>query len=102
MFLAERNLISSGWGQVEGGGGGRRRCRDYRMLCANGSNLLQKTSALPHKLPGGLWNCSVPNWSEFQTHFRCNYDTECALAEDETDCPYTGHCKPGQFSADGG
>ena len=62
----------------------------------------RKTSALPHKLPGGLWNCSVPNWSEFQTHFRCNYDTECALAEDETDCPYTGHCKPGQFSADGG
>ncbi|XP_070184274.1 G-protein coupled receptor GRL101-like [Littorina saxatilis] len=61
----------------------------------------EKTTPLLQQLPSGLWNCSVPQWPEFKSHFRCNYDTECAGAEDETDCPYTGHCPPGLVQADG-
>ena len=34
----------------------------------------------------------MPNWSDFQQHFMCNLNTECAGGEDELDCPYTGHC----------
>ncbi|KAL8579552.1 hypothetical protein ACOMHN_025505 [Nucella lapillus] len=31
----------------------------------------------PSRGPGGLWNCSVPEWSEFQSHFDCNLEREC-------------------------
>ncbi|XP_070177754.1 G-protein coupled receptor GRL101-like [Littorina saxatilis] len=59
-----------------------------------------KTSLIS-QLPSGLWNCSVPQWTGFKPHVHCNYKTECVGAEDETDCPYTGHCPPGYISADG-
>ncbi|XP_070193933.1 G-protein coupled receptor GRL101-like [Littorina saxatilis] len=61
----------------------------------------ERTSPLLQKLPSGLWNCSVPQWPEFKSHFHCNYDTECVAAEDETDCPFTGHCPPEHVTANG-
>ena len=52
----------------------------------------------PEKLPGGKWNCSVPNWSELLQHFPCNLKADCAAGEDEADCPYTSPlCPLGQF-----
>ena len=54
---------------------------------------LQLTSE-PGKLKNGLWNCSVPFWPEFRFHFKCNRQKECALGEDERECPYT-LCKDG-------
>ena len=54
---------------------------------------LQKTSR-PEKLSDGHWNCSVPFWSSFRTHFLCNRHRECVHGEDEQGCPYT-LCKDG-------
>nr|KAG5697422.1 hypothetical protein BaRGS_008848 [Batillaria attramentaria] len=48
-------------------------------------------TAVPQRLSEGTWNCSVPYFSNFQQHFRCDLDQDCAGAEDETDCPYTSH-----------
>ena len=45
-----------------------------------------KDSALPEKLPGGKWNCSVPHWPDFRQHMRCNMLRECEGGEDEVDC----------------
>nr|KAG5697926.1 hypothetical protein BaRGS_026864 [Batillaria attramentaria] len=67
--------------------------------CTQGSFLLtvsdierQSTiqrSAIPVRLAGGKWNCSVPYWADFRQHFLCNLNQECAGMEDEADCPYT-------------
>lgn len=46
-------------------------------------------SALPQRLAGGLWNCSVPYWADFKQHLLCNLITECAGGEDEVGCPYS-------------
>ena len=43
----------------------------------------------------------MPNWSDFQLHFMCNLDTECAGGEDELDCPYTGFCGVHKLTIDG-
>ncbi|KAK7484058.1 hypothetical protein BaRGS_00024670, partial [Batillaria attramentaria] len=56
-------------------------------------------TAVPQRLSEGTWNCSVPYFSNFQQHFRCDLDQDCAGAEDETDCPYTSEaCGPGFIS----
>jgi hypothetical protein len=39
-------------------------------------------------LPSGLWNCSVPHWSDLKHHFPCNLQKNCEEGEDEVDCPY--------------
>ncbi|KAL8617265.1 hypothetical protein ACOMHN_067702 [Nucella lapillus] len=49
-------------------------------------------SALPAdnyyvQLPGGLFNCSVNNYSDFQQHLDCNLWTQCEDGRDETE-----HC----------
>ena len=62
---------------------------------------LMQPSKTPRKLATGQWNCSVPNWSDFQQHFMCNLDRECAGGEDELDCPYTGHCGQHRLTVDG-
>ena len=46
-------------------------------------------SAQLSQLPDKRWNCSVPGWADFQTHFPCNLAAECVGGEDEQDCPYT-------------
>ena len=55
-------------------------------------------SQIPQRLASGQWNCSVPHWPLFQHHFSCNLDTECAGGEDESHCPYTGHCGQGRLT----
>ena len=61
-----------------------------------------KDSALPEKLPGGKWNCSVPHWPDFRQHMRCNMLRECEGGEDEVDCGYESEdCGPGLISAAG-
>ena len=40
----------------------------------------------------------MPHWPLFQHHFSCNLDTECAGGEDESHCPYTGHCGQGRLT----
>ena len=57
-----------------------------------------QASSKPEQTSNGQWNCSVPHWPDFQRHFRCNLETECASGEDEENCPY-GHCGPGRLSA---
>ena len=42
----------------------------------------------PEKLTEQLWNCSVPFWTDFILHFRCNRLKQCVLGEDERECPY--------------
>jgi hypothetical protein len=39
-------------------------------------------------LPSGLWNCSVPHWSDLKHHFPCNLQKNCEEGEDEVHCPY--------------
>ena len=63
--------------------------------------LLPQVTAPPQQLPSGQWNCSVPEWPQFQPHFACDLMPECVGGEDEVDCPYTGHCGQGQLSAAG-
>ncbi|KAL8596880.1 hypothetical protein ACOMHN_060688 [Nucella lapillus] len=46
----------------------------------------------PSRVPGGLWNCSVPEWPHFERHFLCNLKRECEGGEDEVTCPYFGFC----------
>ncbi|KAK7474673.1 hypothetical protein BaRGS_00034097, partial [Batillaria attramentaria] len=46
-------------------------------------------SALPQQLPGGMWNCSVPYWADFQQHFLCTLVPECAGGEDKIICPWS-------------
>ena len=53
---------------------------------------------MPQQLPSGRWNCSVPEWSEFDPHFACNLVAECVGGEDENGCPYTGRCGLGKLS----
>ncbi|KAL8579553.1 hypothetical protein ACOMHN_025506 [Nucella lapillus] len=48
----------------------------------------------PSRGPGGLWNCSAKEWSEFQSHFDCNLERECEGGEDEDTCFYSGSCGP--------
>jgi hypothetical protein len=45
-------------------------------------------SAALKVLPSGLWNCSVPHWSQLKRHFPCNLRQDCEAGEDETYCPY--------------
>nr|KAG5690335.1 hypothetical protein BaRGS_027632 [Batillaria attramentaria] len=40
------------------------------------------------QLPGGMWNCSVPYWADFQQHFLCTLVPECAGGEDKIICPW--------------
>ncbi|KAK7475622.1 hypothetical protein BaRGS_00033115 [Batillaria attramentaria] len=47
---------------------------------------------------GHLWNCTVPNWADFQQHFPCNLHDNCLNGEDEADCPYiTDFCGKRRF-----
>jgi hypothetical protein len=40
-----------------------------------------------------LFNCSVPNYAQFDDVFRCNYLVECYNGEDEEGCAYkTAQC----------
>ena len=57
-------------------------------------------SVLPSRLRDGLWNCSVPHWSDFQPHFPCNLQADCLHGEDELVCPYTdvSRCGAGAIS----
>ena len=55
-------------------------------------------SQILQRLASGQWNCSVPHWPLFQHHVSCNLDTECAGGEDESHCPYTGHCGQGRLT----
>lgn len=64
--------------------------------------LSQRSVTLPQQLPSGQWNCSVPEWPEFQPHFACDLMPECVGGEDEVDCPYTGHCGQGKLSISDG
>ena len=57
-----------------------------------------KSSAVPSRLPDGLWNCSEASWPDFQQHLTCNLITECAGGEDEQNCPYTGPCGQGRLT----
>ncbi|KAL8601648.1 hypothetical protein ACOMHN_003914 [Nucella lapillus] len=34
----------------------------------------------------------MPSWPDFKQHFECNLVKECAGGEDESECPYIGHC----------
>ncbi|KAK7102516.1 hypothetical protein V1264_020722 [Littorina saxatilis] len=53
---------------------------------------------MPKRDVNGRWNCSVPDWPEFQQHFPCNLLADCAEAEDEEGCPYTSPlCDKGHF-----
>ncbi|KAK7495128.1 hypothetical protein BaRGS_00013538 [Batillaria attramentaria] len=45
-------------------------------------------SALPQRLPDGKWNCSVPHWGDFQQHFMCTLEPECADGRDDVICPW--------------
>ncbi|KAK7495131.1 hypothetical protein BaRGS_00013541, partial [Batillaria attramentaria] len=45
-------------------------------------------SALPERLPDGKWNCSVPHWGDFQQHFLCTLEPECAEGQDDVICPW--------------
>nr|KAG5690330.1 hypothetical protein BaRGS_027627 [Batillaria attramentaria] len=49
-------------------------------------------SALPQQLPGGMWNCSVPHWADFQQHFLCTLEPECIGGEDKLICPWKDTC----------
>ncbi|KAK7500251.1 hypothetical protein BaRGS_00008474, partial [Batillaria attramentaria] len=44
-------------------------------------------SAVPQRLSGGQWNCSVPHWRDFAKHLNCNMALECVGGEDEVMCP---------------
>ena len=52
----------------------------------------------PVRLSNGKWNCSVPHWEEYRTHFDCNLLTECTDEEDERSCPYSGRCGVGYIT----
>ncbi|KAK7469743.1 hypothetical protein BaRGS_00036225, partial [Batillaria attramentaria] len=55
-------------------------------------------SVEPKLLPGGKWNCSVPDMLSFRSHFPCDLVADCAGGEDEADCPYTGRCGQGKLT----
>ncbi|KAL8596879.1 hypothetical protein ACOMHN_060687 [Nucella lapillus] len=57
-------------------------------------------SCAPSRVPGGLWNCSVPEWPHFERHFRCNLKRECEGGEDEVTCPYFGFCGEDYLTVD--
>ncbi|KAL8591218.1 hypothetical protein ACOMHN_019194 [Nucella lapillus] len=44
----------------------------------------------PHKLPSGLFNCSVMHYLSFCHHLDCNHKAECEDGRDETEhCPFS-------------
>ncbi|KAL8580970.1 hypothetical protein ACOMHN_017536 [Nucella lapillus] len=47
------------------------------------------------KLPSGLFNCSVNDYSELQQHLDCNLETQCEDGRDETEhCAFSSpHCQ---------
>ena len=58
--------------------------------------VFQMTSQ-PEQLRDGRWNCSVPFWPDFRFHLICNRNKECALEEDERECPYNLCAEGGRF-----
>nr|KAG5693055.1 hypothetical protein BaRGS_028815 [Batillaria attramentaria] len=71
------------------------RSKGFRLLFS-----FHERDAAPERLDSGLWNCSVPHWPDFELHFLCNLETECAAGEDEATCPYTNSaCGQGRISA---
>ncbi|KAK7492799.1 hypothetical protein BaRGS_00015937, partial [Batillaria attramentaria] len=52
---------------------------------------VHNVSHAPVRLDNGLWNCSGEHYPSFEHHVRCNMNTECGNAIDETNCPYTSH-----------
>ncbi|KAL8598228.1 hypothetical protein ACOMHN_035178 [Nucella lapillus] len=61
---------------------------------------LVTSSSRPQKAAGGLWNCSVPHWSQFQPHFACNLKQECSSGQDEDPCVHQP-CGQGGFLVEG-
>ena len=57
----------------------------------------------PVRLPGGLWDCSVPaHYASFKLHVHCNQQPECQGGEDEGGhCPFSSPACNGSLAVPG-
>ncbi|KAK7095837.1 hypothetical protein V1264_005201 [Littorina saxatilis] len=109
LFSVRRRLLAEAWPAVVRAGSVH-----VRVCCGHMDNVraspcdiswlrfrltLHQTDTLaPQLLANHQWNCSVPDWSDFQQHFACNMDAECEGGRDESDCLYN-LCGAGDVSS---
>ncbi|XP_070177758.1 relaxin receptor 2-like [Littorina saxatilis] len=70
----------------------------YASTVLEDRNLFSTDTLAPQLQANHQWNCSVPDWSDFQQHFACNMDVECEGGRDESDCLYN-LCGTGDVSS---